>query len=134
MPTEKIAVEKRTVYEFGKRRRVVYDARGELRGVRYAVTASSRREAVSLAFAEVGYVSTAGSFEAGGCAVVCNGFESWEFRLPGRCVMSYGAADLAAAVSYAAWSYREHPEAQAFRLAAANERCAELGLSPVDAQ
>jgi hypothetical protein len=109
-----INVERRAIYAAGRRKRVTYDARGELHSVRYSVTAPSKAEAVALAKEEIAYVLAAGSFEAGGCAVRCTGLRSWDFSLPGRCVMSFGAADLAAAIDYAAWSYRDHEDAQAF--------------------
>lgn len=110
-----IEVTKRSIYNpYGRGRKTTYDAVGTLRGVEYNVTASSRKEAIEQAKAEIAYLLSAGSFEAGSCAVRPIGFQSWEFALPGRVVMSYGATDLAAAVAKAAESYSEHEDAQEF--------------------
>lgn len=109
-----ISVERRSIYAGGRRKRVTYDARGTLQGVSYSVSEPTKAAAIAKAKEEIAYVLAAGSYEAGGCAVRCTGLRSWDFQLPGRCVMSFGAADLAAAVDYAAWSYREHEEAQEF--------------------
>lgn len=128
-----IEVTKRSIYN-GGRRSATYDARGTLRGVEFSVTAKSKKEAIEAAKAEIEFMLSAGSFEAGGCAVRPSGFQSWDFVLPGRCVMSYGAASLQAAIDYAAWSYRDHADAAAFLLAVQNRRCDQLGLSHVDAQ
>lgn len=124
--TSEIIVERRSIYTPGGRgkARAVYDARGKLHGVEYSVCAPTKAEAVALAKRDIAYVSAAGSFEAGGCKVTCNGFESWCFELPGTvpgrrgCAMVFGAADLASAIARAAGDYREHPEAQEFCAAA----------------
>jgi len=117
MSVRGIAVEKRTVYEFGKRKRkrTVYDARGTLAGIEYSVTGKTPAEARALAMRDVEYVRAAGFAEYAGCTVRPTAFESWEFTLPGtRCVMCYGAATLKDAVLRAANDYREHPECVQF--------------------
>lgn len=110
-----IAVEKRSIYEFGKRRRTVYDARGTLAGIEYSVTGKTPAEARALALRDVDYVRGAGFAEAMGCAVrpVCH--EGWAFSIePRGVVMSYGAIDLAAAVARIVESYNDHPDVQGF--------------------
>jgi hypothetical protein len=115
-----INVEKRAVYEFGKRRRFVWDARGTLRGIEYRATAATKPEAIAQAKAEIVFLLSAGSFEAGGCAVRPSGFQAWDFLLAGtRCVMCFGAPDLSAAIARAASDYADHPDAAEFCRAAA---------------
>lgn len=108
-----IEVSKRSIYAYG-RKSTVYDARGTLRGVAYNVTTKSKKETIAQAKAEIAYLLSAGEFVAGGCVVRANGFQSWEFVLPGRCVMSFGAVNLAEAISTAAGAYNDHPEAAEF--------------------
>lgn len=109
-----VEVSPRTIYEFGKRKRRVFDARLVVEGEPYTATAASKAEAVAAVVADVQYVREAGRIASHGCALFPQGKESWVFKLPSGGSMCFGATDLAAALARVAHDYREHEGCKAF--------------------
>lgn len=112
--SSKVTVERRAVYEFGKRRRFVYDASiGDVR-----VTAGSRKEAEELALAEQAYLETQPEARHSGCRLYALGLKSWCFVLRDGTAKSssmvFGAEDFAKALERARHDYQDHPDCEKF--------------------
>lgn len=113
----KFQVEKRSVYEGGRRKRVVFDARcGEKCDCQES--AKSRKAVLTAISATHEYVSTAPSVDARGCRLFAQGLNQWCFELrshtPTAASMLFGAHDWIAAYEYALKCYSDHPDCQAF--------------------
>jgi hypothetical protein len=106
----KVEVEARTIYEFGKRKRRVFDARfGEFRA-----TKPTKKEAIAAVLADVGYVATARREEAHGCKLYPQGVNEWCFVLPSGGSMCFGAFNFAEALMRVKHDYADHEGCQAF--------------------
>ena len=105
-----ITVEKRAVFEFGKRKRFAYDA--TCNGHR--VTAASRKEAIAEIKRDLSYIATARSLERNGSKLFAHGFEAWVFQHPNGGSFCFRAPNFDAAYAEVARHYTTEGSSQAF--------------------
>ena len=106
-----ITVEKRTIYAFGKRKHIVYDAR---QGSAWSACGPTRKTAIAALIAERDYVTSQPSLTRGGCTLKAHGLNEWCFQLPSGCSMCFGAADWIAAWERVVADYGTHEDCQGF--------------------
>lgn len=110
-----VEITKRSVSEYGKRRRYVYDAKlGDLVAEGHTSAASARAAILE----DAAYVEHAPKLVGGNCLLKAYRHNSWEFHLRtqlcgGSCVCLFGAANVKDAYAKL-YGYRDHPDAQVF--------------------
>lgn len=112
-----ITVEKRTVYQQGRRKRSVFDARcNETCDCR--ATADDKKAAIAAVEADHQYIAVNPKLERGGCRLSPMGVDSWclELRVGTRTSSSYqfSAADMDSAMARIRTEYHDHPDCQEF--------------------
>jgi hypothetical protein len=111
MDAAQITVEKRTIYSFGKRKSVVFDA---CQGEWSVLGAPTRKAAIAALIAERDYVTAQPSLTRGGCTLKAHGLNEWCFRLPSGGSMCFGAADWIVAYERVVTDYGTHEDCQGF--------------------
>lgn len=113
----RIEVTKRSVYEYGKRKRVVYDARSGP----FDATASTAKEARALVARDMAYCEKwrSAAPRRGNCELAPNGHESWCFTLrthePWRSSSMLFTASTDTEAYERVWrDFADHEDAQAF--------------------
>lgn len=113
MTTPRIEVSKRSVYEYGKRKRVVYDAKCS-EPCRCEATEATRAAALAVVATEHHYVCLTAPLVHGSCKLQRTGLFSWCFTLragsPTASSMLFNAASASDALEVCRRSYHDHPD------------------------
>lgn len=112
--TQAITVDRRSIYQGGKRRGFVFDARQGS----WSATASSRKAAIAALVAQREYVTQAPQLARGGCKLFAQDVNEWCFVLPSGCAMCFCATDWIAAWERVVADYGTHEDCQGFFTAA----------------
>ena len=110
----KPTAEKRSVYQFGKRKSTVWDAQLVVDGAKFVATGKTKSEALAAVVADADYVRTAGRLEGHGCKLYAQGAREWCFVLPSGGSMCFSAADLSSALARVKSDYADHDGCAAF--------------------
>lgn len=114
MAAVKIEVTPRTIYPRFGRKRTVYDAEGMVDGIPYYVTGASRKEAITLARANVEFCRQNPPLTALGYRLEANGVESFCLVFPHKGASMFSAASMQEALAKLAADYHDHPEIPEF--------------------
>ncbi len=115
-PTAKFRIEvtPRVIYPRGQRRRTVYDADGEVEGIAYSVTASTRKDAITQARADVEFCRRWSPLTSGGYTLKATRTKTFCLVFPHGGSYMFEAEDQASAIARLASEYHDHPEIPAF--------------------